>query len=329
MIKIAERLHPFSHQPGTHLMLPGSQHSLQIFPTLLRLYDHHTLIGEVTFSLTGPVRDFTIIQDLERLEVRVFGHTREGYFRYVCKKGAPLSLQMVKGNLALKTNLSLGESLPLQVPAERLSLGSHKAQDWMLMQRRLLLEELLPLWFRLGMITPAPTTKVGEDDLLGVCRKAIEERRTEAIGPAFLNLFLAGFSGLFVPQLEDALHQGFTLPPLRSHSQLFLLTEGARLIRSLFIQQEGNRIALLPALPAEFHSGRMVGIECPPFGQIDMEWSKKELRRLILRATSDGEISFVFRPELKEFRLGKNFIPCGTPLIIQKGKEYQLDNFRH
>jgi hypothetical protein len=81
-IKAALRLHPFSHLPGSSCLLPGSFWKLTTFPTLLvfeNLYVQKRF--EVKLHLEGPVRDFTLEQDLERGEIHLFGHSVQGYFR--------------------------------------------------------------------------------------------------------------------------------------------------------------------------------------------------------------------------------------------------------
>lgn len=342
-INIAERLHPFSHVPGIACMLPGSSLKIQIFPTLLRLYDLISCQpkGDATLALTGPVKDFTVLQDLEQCHVTVFGHSQEGYFRYHCRaKNGGMLVEIVKGSIQIHSNdasIQLGVASCPQKHLERLSLGWHKAQDWTLMLRRLALEELLPLWHRLGQLTPKPAAHPHEGSalLLDACRELIAKRDREALVPAFQKLFLAGFTDLFVPRLEDDQHQGFALASLSQQCQLsplILLTEGADLIRSLFVQQEQDALAILPALPPQFHCGRLLGLECAPFGSLDLEWSKKQIRRMIFRAKTDGQVRFSFQTGLKEYRLRagsrKEVIACGDMLAIEKGQEYLLDNFR-
>lgn len=349
-IAIAERLRPFSHVPGIACMLPGSPYSLQIFPTLLRLHEltssQPKVIGEAALSLTGPVKDFTVVQDLERCEVKVYGYAQEGYFCYhCCASDEGMRIDLKKGEVPIHVQSERMQVGAAALPAkplerlslERLSLGWHKAQDWTQMRQRLALEELLPLWFCLGQLTPKPASHLHEGSalLLNACRELVAKREREALAPAFQKLFLAAFSGIFVPRLEDSQHQGFGLPPLSGQcrlSPLILLAEGADLIRSLFVQQDGHALSILPALPPQFHCGRLIGLKCS-LGTLDLEWSKKQIRRLIFRAMKEGPVRFLFQRGLKEFRLregsSKKFILCGETLSMDKGKEYYLDNFRH
>lgn len=349
-IEIAERLHPFSHVPGIACMLPGSRLSIQVFPALLVLHDLSASrtrnVGEVSFSIKGPVRDFTIVQDLERREIVVFGHAQEGYFRFKCAAIGQerMALQIVKGNVSVLSKSDAVDLTPISrsdISVERLSLGNHKAQDWTAIQQRQRLEEILPLWFALGQLTPQTASGIyaGAAQLLQECRALIATKERVDLTAAFQKLWLAGFSGMLVPRLEDSQHQGISLPSVPENAQLsplLLLSEGAELIRSLFVQQQDDEVRFLPALPPDFYCGRMLGIQCPPFGSFDLEWSKKTVRRLVLRAGCDGKLKLKFPPDLKEYRLRKSLkgngkgesITCGSVISIEKGKQYLLDNFR-
>jgi hypothetical protein len=342
-IEIAERLHPFSHVPGIVSVLPGSRLSVQVFPALLVLKDLSASRprdgGEVRFSIKGPVRDFTVVQDLERRELVVFGHAQDGYFRYKCAALSEerMALQIIKGNVSVLSHSDAVDLTPVshfQKDVERLSLGNHKSQDWTAIESRQRLEEILPLWFALGQLTPQLTSGayLGTAQLLEEFRALIARKERTELASAFHKIWLAGFSGMLVPRLEDCQHQGFALPSVPENAQLsplVLLTEGAGLIRSLFVEQQENEFHFLPALPPEFNSGRMLGIQCPPFGNFDLEWSKKTVRRIVLRAASDGELKLKFQPDLKEYRLrGGESIKCGSAISIEKGKQYLLDNFR-
>ena len=85
-IDIAARFKPFSHCPGTYVLLPGSTLRLQIFPTRLHVDDLAgplpVSLATIDFDLTGPVDEFSIQQDLERGNVRVWGKTSSGFVRY-------------------------------------------------------------------------------------------------------------------------------------------------------------------------------------------------------------------------------------------------------
>jgi hypothetical protein len=341
-IKIAEKLKPYSHTPGDFCLLPGTFFRVQVFPALLRIHDLRgpfpTLFAEIPLPITGPVKDFTILQNLEQGFILVWGLAQNGFMRYKISGSVDtIFISIEKGPEALFQTFP--NSTPVVNPSlqERLSLGNHKAQDWGLMNRRIALEEILPLWFRLGQMIPSASKKplAGTAILLDECKQAIETPSILSILSAFQKLFLAGFEGMLSPRLQDENHQGFNLPPIEQDSQLsplILLTEGALLIRSLFVQQEKKCLKILPALPPEFHCGRFLGIQCHELGILDMEWSKKAIRRMVFQATQDGELALEFF-QVKSYRLRmgrqgreKQGV-VGESIKIQQGQQYLLDNF--
>ncbi|MEX1012586.1 MAG: hypothetical protein WD595_06670 [Waddliaceae bacterium] len=249
-ISIVNRFKPFSHTPGVKLLLPGTDQFFQVYPEKIITGD-----TEIPLDIKGPVKNFTVEQDLEKGSIRVFGHSSTGYFE---KKIANPSYQK---------------------PKERLSLGVHKAQEWDLVKKRQMMSEILPFWHFLGQVTPIkPSHREGTAALL--------DRSLE-------HLFLAGFEGILSPRLQDTDYQGFDLDMPKAGDPLILLTEGAKMIKSLFLQEEPEYFHILPRLPSEFHCGRLTTPE------IDMEWSKHKLRKLIVRTSKP----LLLPKEIKRFRL--------------------------
>lgn len=283
-IRIAQRFHPFSKEPGTCCLIPGTTYALQFFPTLIKVYDlaqsGWLLIREI--PIESPSR-FLVTMDLERGEVR-FGK----------------EVMYIEG----VTPVPCGH-------VERLALGSHKKQEWELVRRRCDLAEILPIWFRLGQMVPQVATKLtGTAELLerGEFRKA----------------FLAGFSGIMTPHLEDRMHYGYTEGDAQESSPLVLLTEGYKRIRKLFLV-ESDEIAILPELPTELHAGRMLGLKVSA-GELDLEWSKKFIRRMQLRAEIDGVVKFSFAKGVKRMRVNGKVIGVDG-VEVEKGSVYQFDRF--
>ena len=358
-ITIAQRLRPFSHQPGVLCVIPGSFYQLQVFPTLIRLYEtsqtQPKFLAEFNLNLPGPVRNFTVLQDLEKGHVSVWGETPIGYVRYHVVSGNDghgIKLIVEKApSIGLKiknsyTNLTLHNKeetflvgkapwTPFKPEAiERLDLGSHKALDWELVQRRQDLKDILPAWYRLGQLVPNVQPVDGErEGLLNSFRQTIKEQQPDQIGSFFLHLFQAGFEGLLSPRLFDQQYQGFEpiLTNASNTSPLVLLKEGSQLIRSLFIQPEKNKIFILPALPTELHCGRLIQARVDE-GLIDLEWSKKRIRRLIFYNYKDQNLSFQFK-HVKNFRLRSQdnergqVIANHSTLPFKKNYHYFFDNF--
>lgn len=345
-ITIAERLQPFSHIPGTNFILPGSSLSFQIFPALIRVYDlkNHEpkLIEEIELEIKGPMHDFTVLQDLEKGSIRVWGHTALGYVRYHIRTHHDtlykIEIDKDLPNTILPQLKISPESEKHNPPfLERLSLGMHKAQDWNLIYQRMDMKEIFPIWHRLGQLVSSQTPKeyLGTLALLKQSQEAIDQRDILSIAPTFQQLFMAGFDFGLSPRLVDTHFHGFQLSsPNKDNSPLLLLNEGYKQIRRLFIESSEDSIHVLPALPPEFHSGRLIEAKCETLGFLDIEWSKKTIRRMIFRSITDKEIWFHFSKDLKQYRLRLNeqdhgkIINCLDMVTIKANQTYYFDRFQ-
>jgi len=164
------------------------------------------------------------------------------------------------------------------------------------------------------------------------CQKAIDSHRPETIVSAFNKVFLAHFEKMLSPRLEDIDHQGIILPSLQE-SPLYLLKQGSALIRSLFFREDKGEAFLLPTLPPEFHCGRMTDVMWQDAGVIDFEWTKKCMRRLVLKSKNEGQVCLHFQ-KVKSFRLRDekqargSRMECGVPFKIRPDQVYYLDNFQ-
>ncbi|MBA3958062.1 MAG: hypothetical protein H0X51_06685 [Parachlamydiaceae bacterium] len=341
-ITIAERLKPFSHEPGIQFILPGSCLRFTCYPALLRVHDLSQtppkLLTDVTLNVTGPLTDFTVQQDLEKARIYIWGHSPKGFLRYAIHAVADAPKQfLIKIE---KKPEDFGMSYPNETadpyspkPTERLSLGSHKNQDWTLLQRHNDMHAILPLWFRLGQLTPhfQNQTCEGSLHLLKECQQLINTHNTTALVPALTLLLQAGFEPGLSPRLSDESNLGLRLPPVTSQaSPLILLSEGAALIRSCFIATHSNHISILPALPPEFHCGRLIQVHLPNLGILDMEWSKKLIRRIHFQALTTANVSFQFQKDITRFRLNGCFVETiqrSAHLPIEKGNSYFFDRF--
>lgn len=361
-IEIAERLKPFSHMPGTSFILPGSDYQVQIFPCLLRIYQLResfpTLMTELKLDVQGPVQQFTACNDLEKGCISVWGETKQGWMRYhifcnvqpgqihLLAERTPLSgLSLYQDHTAYTLQNGdlhsiLGhtqEFEPYRIPAcDRLSLGNHKAQDVDLIKRRLSLQEILPLWHRLGQLVPLYPWKDslgGTWALLEECRACMIQGKPEKTEQCWLNLIQAGFSSFLVPRLEDQDFQGIA-PPLvsLSCSPLVLLSEGAKLIRQLFIQFKDHHIHFLPHLLPSLSCGRLLDIPWEG-GKISLEWTKKTIRRVILYSQQEQEVKMHFRSDVQSYRFRQNLHDkgsrksCQETLFLHKNDHYLFDNF--
>ena len=377
MIKIAQRLRIFSKRLGACCLLPSSFFKIQSFPGLLKVKSLHNLSScEIAFDVKGPVRDFTMYQDLEKGYVKIWGFALNGYFRYriiplcdsnaieICFEKTPvdgigLSIDGIKLSSSVfimkKENQDLTilnrpvfsrdniivsftpiNKMPNMVSKsseERLSLGLHKALDFDLIARRKDLKEYLPILFR--MSTYLPISGCIDDPLAIKCRKMISLKKRCEIEKMLWSFIAARFDEILVPTFFDYNYQGIEdskMDILAETSPLLLIEEAGKLIRSLFIQEVKNNLYILPSLPISFHCGRFINIRCS-CGIIDIEWSKKLIRRMVLRSTKTEVLYCHFQKKLKTLRLrchmkdkGKR-VACVESINLEKGKVYFMDNF--
>jgi hypothetical protein len=335
-ITIAQRLQPYSHTPGISTVIPGSCYSVQVFPTLIRVFDltlaKPQLIQEVPVPLKGPIKEFTVVCDLEKGGVIVWGFSLNGYFRY--RIYADLNRVVCvqdRGELLFSDQKS---TMPFHSPLEQLSLGSHKALDWdSFIRSPSSLQEVFPVWSALGQITPQMPIYPYEGAAQLLTSPSLSS--PEDLYSIWNQLLKVGFYGILTPRLEDDQYQGI-IPqaPIQNNqlSPLLLLTEGAKLIRSLFILQTDTQIRLLPYLLPEFHCGRFINVTIEGLGTIDFEWSKKTIRRVVFYSNADRELTFVFR-HVRSCRLKQGLkdrgerMDVGTMVKVRVGEKYLFDNF--
>lgn len=361
-ITIAERVRPFSHTPGIEAMVPASGFSCQVFPCLLRLFDLQRgapyLIQELVFSFVGPIEQFTVLADHEKGQLTVFGKTAKGWMRYHLVQEASLLKLIVEKAPEEGVFLQAGEerkmlmpkeeiilvdkSLSGQLPVARLSLGVQKKQEWEGIKQRLLLAEIFPLLHRAGACVPpvsSPKEREGTLLLLDKCRQAMEGGKPEE-GEALWKAFLAAsFSGLFVPRLCDEDHLGLVPPASKAAEEMSLLTllsEASRLIVQQFVRQEERQLFILPYLLPSLHAGRLIDLPLEGGAHLSIEWSKKTIRRLELRAEASGEWQLHFRSSIKTCRVSckgqrqrkEQIVTPSLPLHCEVGHIYFLDNFQ-
>jgi hypothetical protein len=328
-ITIAERFHPFSHAMGRKFLLPHTTFCAQVFPNRLNFVDLEAKQEPFShrFDFAGPMRDFTAELDLEKGILRVFGTTQKGFMRY--------TVFAKSDGIWLDNTLLL--SYPIVIPAktqERLSLGTHKAQEWEPVRRRLDCKEIFPLWLHLSHHIPRKEidTLEGNYSLIEECRQKITCGDKEKVLESFEHLILAAFDGVLVPRLYDTDFQGILPEPqhLKQLSALPLLTQGAHLIRSLFIQEKADGIALLPCLPPQFHCGRMTHVQASNGVTLHLEWTKKALRRLQISSPHEKEVLLQLPKAIRSCRMKKkrHSIEHGRmTLLLAPRQTIELDRF--
>lgn len=313
-------MNPFSHEPGICFLIPGTIYEVQVFPTLICFYDLSGLerkkIKEVSFDVEGPLKDFTVMQDLQRGCITVWSEKTRYHI-----------LPTLEVVFKKKSGLILLEK-------EELFLGSYKQKEWEAVKKRGDFREIFPIWHRLGLLTNLPdrTLEEGLFSLLNETKRAIVRGRPEKILFYFKKMFLAGFRQSFVPRLYDDEHQGIAKIEGGNATPLYFLTQGSRLISSLFFHCDADQATILPHLPPEFFSGSYKNINFA-WGKLDLQWSKKTIRNMAFSSQICAQVFFKFDSSLVSFRLRENLkergkiVDAKKPIDVEKGKVYFFDRF--
>lgn len=347
-IKIAQRDRPFSHQPGTKVLLPGSGLILQVYPARLVI----DTVGVFDWEIVGPVEEFTVLLDLERGCVVVWGRARNGFFRYrvhscgagvacyaerlpepgIHYKGIAEGLWLRGGYIYTHPQ---ARELYLPPSSERLSFGCTKKPEWELIEQRNSLEEQFPLIVRLAQQQPTvPRAKGGIMHIVEELQSALTQHDKIAFQHKFQTLLQIIYQGLLVPTQADVRYQGLALPAVEIDSPHSLIQESARLIRESLIHLQGNTLAILPLLPPQLHCGRYLNVRCGSLALVDLEWTKKFPRRLIITALTTTRIHLKFPRDVQSYRLRHADCPqipynvsINEPFSLQEGCVYWLDRF--
>jgi hypothetical protein len=344
-ISIAQRFRPFSHQPGVACPLPLSTWQVRVFPARIELSSLQEPSQHIacTLAVKGPVKDFTVELDLEKGCIRVFGITALGYMNYEivraqegivlrCKQLPEHQLECIRDGKThvLKEKGEWVISVPaeckhLQIPRMRLSLGMHKAQDWDLVKRRGDLKEIFPIILRLGEMIPGPqdSASIGSMWLLNTCKQYWEQHKKVDLMHACQKWLQVAFSGILVPRLIDTDFQGI-LPsdePVPSHcSPLALLTQGSDLIKRLFFVEDSGQWEILPCLLPSFAAGRLIDIPTQEGESIAIEWSKHELKKMIVQTKNKRTVQLKLPKEIRSLRLKTSKTDRGQVVQVKDRK---------
>lgn len=355
-ITIAGRFSPFSHRAGTHVLIPKTQIVAEIYPSFIRFHNCETPgIYELDIQTGGYVEGFTIIQDLEKHVIRVFGIAFSGYISYelqyfqgyiilhliraknplhVIFQGTPETI-LPKGKLRL---VSITKYVDLTLP--RLALGIHKSQNIDHIAIRRDLREIIPFLYRVGKLSPKNQRDIQPgttDELVQKIRDRIQASDKRGLTFALREFFAIAIRDLFVPQLFDYRLQGSFTPP--NPSKLYydtnLLSQVAGLIESLFLEERGNCLFFLPLLLPILHAGRFINLSTQAKKYtLDMEWRSHKLRKVIFYSHQICEYYFIPPKPLRAFRMKSSnkdpgiMVHPGDLISVKKDTKYFFDRFQ-
>lgn len=323
-IQIKQVLSPFSHLPGTKYPIPFSHQGVEVYPAAL-------IVEGVVIPLkvTARVQDFTTKLDLERGVIQVFGHGDRGYFRYfLFSLEGKIAFYQDRGEPIFPAQNILIESnhLPSFKQLERISLGYSKKLEFEFVKKRQNMGELFPILFQLGQMIETKGAKLEAPSLL----KEFVEARGLGLEAQFWNFFFGGFSGVFYPGKVE--HLGLDLPLIDKNEDPFLcLSEGYRKIRSLIFMETSHECQVLPTILSYFLCGRATGIKTS-FGTVDIEWTKGDIRQMIIHCNQSRTIKPCFPKCYKKYRLitssgDKLNVDAKASLDLNDGNRYLLNHF--
>jgi hypothetical protein len=313
-------------EPGVKIPIPGSTLYAQVFPSLWRIFSaSHTLLDEGRIPVKGPLKRFVVFQNLSRGGVAVLS---EQYKYYLSPQGFYTS------SIADLPHSSF-------YPGEYVSFGVHKHADLEKIRRRKDLKEILPFLFRHGVLLQKqalqPLEKTEVSLLLKKLDEVIAEVDKENVYALLVNFIYSGLSKTLLPRLYDEEYQGIVSEDPRQGNEevpFALLRAAALSMQKIFIQEQEGVVTLLPVLPPEFPCGRWVGLSLD-IGEISFEWTKKTIRRVVLKAHSSREI-VVTSPGVRlcRFRIEEQgkIISCKIKKNLEKveikaGTTYLWDRF--
>jgi len=323
-IEIKKRAIPFSVTPGARFLLPATPFAVKAFPSKLEITDIETKkVYEVLFSLTGPISEYLFTADLERGFLMLRGRAQEGFYemKISCAGAITLTLERWTGSVPFSGTIE-GKPFSLQqkegikvglkgvfkktAPSPLFFLGVNKKQEVEKMYKRGDLKEILPFLYKLACFYEGDSPSF---PLLEAIETLKKEKRHALLEKAFLTLIEAHFPSFFIPTLQDE-GRGFTSFSEEISPQL-LFPPLKQAIFSLFFEEKGETLILLPHLLPQFFSGRWQRVCCLEGKvEISLEWTKKNLRRMEITGKKGGEIALCIPSSLKSARLSTRKKKC-------------------
>ncbi len=334
-IKIDQKYSPFTHVPGSFLMIPKSMYRMQVFPTKLCIEHVDTKkVTELDVLITGPIKNFTVICDLEKGCVRISGTSIEGYFYYTIfaaeesidlhvkrspKAGMTFRIGSKQHHLSLKeTHYIIKEnSISLIETKERISFGNFKQQDFDKIKSRQDISEIIPLLMFYERYLPQKIKPLDISiPLMDELERFIAAKDRMKLEQAILNIFNAHFDGILTTVFLDKNHLGLTaVVDSNGNNSLVLLKKLIDLLKTLFVHIDDKDIYILPSLPVSLHAGRYTDINAGDIS-LGIEWSKKLIKKMEVSSKIAGKYRLHLQRDIKSYRIRKNTKERGTKMRV-------------
>lgn len=353
-------LKPYTHSLGKAFILPGSNLQITTYPSKIFIHlleEEKKPVAEIELLINGPVINFNWELDFKKKQANL-SYTHENslltlifymdidQFCISCKRSSTkeVLLRLTTSNVqetVKEFTLEKGKDIKIHLKQAKvyenkgqphLFLGSNKAQNLDQMLSREDLKEYLPLFFAYGA-----AYHNGKDKINSYCYNRLEQADKSAFSEAFFQLYKEHFTAHLSPRVKDEDYQAIVPNShaeveLTSHMALF--SQLYKLIERCFVSyQNGTELTVLPSLPKELASGKLIGLKLAPEISISIEWSKKKLKLLEIFCHENAEFVLRFSKKLKTFRLytssKKNAqkLSNGDLLKLSKGTRYFFDLF--
>ncbi len=317
-IKIKEDYRYFTHLPGKESVIPLSKACFRAFPCKFSLFSDQTSC-EIDLKITGPVKGFTHLLNIEKARVEVFGTSQEGYFHfYLVAESGVIYLKLRRGKeVAMvidgqEKTLKKGESIALL-----------KCET---MQRLSVKEKISFGCFK----KPLLENQIDRSTKLYALSQLIPAMRTVALENSQIQDLLVD---LFSPKTEDVNHQGFVIPTF-DFDKFSLFTTFKKQLKEHLLREEKHTLYLLEGAKELPHAGSAISLQTE-HALIDLLWRKKKVIQLIIHPLEDSSLSVIFPMHPKSFRIkhhhkekGK-FLDAGEPLTLEKGKSLLIDRITY
>lgn len=350
-----------SKEIGINIPIPKTQIECKIYPARILFFNigETTPCREIGLSIQGPVEKFLLKLNLLVGRIEVSFKDKVGFYSYCIEAGTGcISLTVdrtppkglgyidytapslkIPGYSLLKRKESYLIHLHAeerQLSTEFLELGVHKKLDWQRIEERMDLNQIVPIWMRLGQFFSNKTPRVfpGTLKYLEELDLLIQDHQRNKIEKALTLLLQVGFEGVLSPRIMDVHHQGILQESEDQslQSALPLLSHGAKLLRSLFIQEQEKEISILPCIPPLFRVGRFYTLTSLG-DELLYEWTNGKLKILSLHSAATRKVYLILPKEIKHARLrthnrerGCKFMNGGE-ILLQKDKNIFLDRF--
>lgn len=350
-IRIKKRFHLFSTKPGSQIPIAQMGVVFTLYPTEIEL----SVEGKVQrwqLDFQVQLKEFKVFFDPIKNEIDVELKSLDSFFAYrlaffekgwqlTLKRSSPKkSLRVKKDNSSTFETLALHESFFLAPQASKdglrnepqlLFCGVHKKADVEAIQKRRDIREYLPFLYLFAQMSPTENKETTPefDQRLKKLKESIEQAKHDEMTPLLDEIYQFFFTSFFTPTYQDP-DKWFSCSKTPQGSDFSILSLLYPFLGRLFFEKTSNGYHFLPHLPKELFTGKLIHVKENDF-EFDLEWSKKKIFRMTLRAIRDSDKTLYFGSKIKSYRIrvdnNSTIYKNGDSIRLRCGAIYQLDRF--